>query len=803
MNKTRLDMLNNRMKDSKPALDAERARLVTEAYKIYANCTPVIRRAKAFEYILDNMEPNMQDGELIVGSQTTKVRGVPLFPEFGAKWVVDEIDLFPVRGTDPVVVTPETKAELLPILESWGDNTFDVQSTAILDDYVLQAQECGVLSVGARTTGMGHISPDYPEILPTGLRGVINRSKEMIEKTPVLTPEDSRKVDFWQSNIISCEAVIRFAHKFSEHAKKLAEVEGDSQRKMELLKIADVCSNVPENEPRDFWEAVQFVWFLQLTIQIEDNGHSIAIGRLDQNLYPYYKKSVLEGDFPVEDAEELLAALYVKCTEILKLRDSFDSLAFAAYPMWQQMAISGLTRDGKDATNELTYTVFRAWELVKTVQPTMAMQVHDNTPQELMDMALASVQKGYAIPAFYNDNLVSEMLQHKGATLEDSRDWTVHGCVEPYVQGKSDGRPNVGYVNAAKCIELVMNNGYDPVAKCQMGLKTGDPNTFTSIKDFEEALHKQIVHFVKVMCEAYTKVCALHALYVPKGYASALVTDCIGRGKSLEEGGALYNSSGVFLVAMANGADCLEAIDHVVFKEKMMTASEFNEVLAKNYDGNERLRNIILNKVAKYGNDQADVDGYANRMIRAYNEEMVKYRDSRGGTYENCILSTSFNVLQGKTIGATPDGRLAGEPVSDNASPMVGRDVTSPTATINSVASIDQRDCNNGALFNIKFDPNIVQGDSGREILNNVIKSYFAMNGEHIQINVVDIETLKAAQDNPQDYKNLLVRVAGYSAYFIELDREVQENIIGRTAHNNVGCGCCQKAVTCENWNNI
>lgn len=790
MNKARIDMMNERLKDSKPQLDVERARLVTEAYAKYSDYTPVLRRAYAFAYILDNMEPNMQDGELIVGSQTMTVRGVPVFPEFGAKWVIDEIDMFPVRGTDPIVVPAETKEELIPILESWGENTFDMQSTAALDEYVLRAQDCGVLSVGARTTGMGHISPDYPRILPMGLRGLINESKKMIETTPVHNPEDSRKIDFWNANIISCEAVIRFAHKFSEHAAALAEKESDEQRKKELLKIADVCGNVPENEPRDFWEAVQFVWFLQLTIQIEDNGHSIAIGRLDQNLYSYYKKSVLEGNMAAEDAEELLAALYIKCTEILKLRDSFDSLAFAAYPMWQQMAIGGLTRDGKDATNELTYAVFRAWDLVKTVQPTMALRVNDQIPDELIDTALSMVQKGYAIPAFYNDNLISQLLQHKGATVEDSRDWTIHGCVEPYVQGKSDGRPNVGYVNAAKCIELVLNNGYDPVAKCDMGLKTGDPDTFTSIRDFEEALHKQIVHFVKIMCEAYTKVCAMHALYVPKGYASALVTDCIARGKSLEEGGALYNSSGVFLVAMANGADCLEALDYVLFKEKMMKASEFNEILHNNFEGNERLRNIILNKVPKYGNDVAEVDGYANRMIRAYNAEMVKYRDSRGGTYENCILSTSFNVLQGKTIGATPDGRLAGEPVADNASPMVGRDVTSPTATIKSIASIDQCDCNNGALFNIKFDPNIVQGEQGKEILKNVIESYFKMNGEHIQINVVDASTLEDAQEHPQEYKNLLVRVAGYSAYFIELDKEVQDNIIGRTEHRNVG-GCC------------
>lgn len=788
MDKKRLDMMNKRMKEANPQLDTERARLVTEAYDLYANNPPVLRRAKAFAYILDNMKPNMQPGELIVGSQTSKVRGVPVFPEFGAKWIMDEIDLFPVRTTDPIIVDPDDREELVDILSKWGDNTFDAQSTAEIDPYVLKAQDCGILSVGARTTGMGHISPDYPRILPMGLRGVIDHAKSMMEATPIRCQEDVKKHDFWNGCIISCEAVIRFAHKFSAHAAELAESETDEKRKKELLKIADVCSNVPENEPRDFWEALQFVWFLQLTVQIEDNGHSIALARLDQNLYPYYKKSVLEGDMFSEDAEELLAALYIKCTEILKLRDSFDSLAFAAYPMWQQMAIGGLDRDGNDATNELTYAVFRAWDLVKTVQPTMAMRVNKDTPDELMDYALGFVQKGYAIPAFYNDDLVTKNIQNKGATVADSRDWTVHGCVEPYVQGKSDGRPNVGYVNAAKCIELVMNNGWDPVAKCEMGLKTGDPDTFKSIEDFEKALHLQIQHFVKVMCNEYTKVCAMHAEYVPKAYASALVTDCISRGKTLEEGGALYNSSGVFLVGMANGADCLEAIDYVVFREKMMDAGSFNKILFNNFEGEERLRRFILNKAAKYGNDDERVDAYANRMIRAYNEEMVKYRDSRGGTYENSILSTSFNVLQGKTIGATPDGRLAGEPVSDNASPMVGRDVTSPTAVIKSVASIDQSDCNNGALFNIKFSPGVLKGAQGIEILKNCITSYFAMNGEHMQINVVDADTLRDAQENPAEHRDLLVRVAGYSAYFVELDKEVQENIIGRTAHTNVGC---------------
>ncbi len=790
MNTERLDRLNARFKGTTPTIDLERARLVTKAYEKYANNVPIMLRAKAFAYILDNMEPSIKEDDLFAASQTQKTRGVPIFPEFGAKWIIKELPGLPTRETDPINISDEDSKELVEILEKWGDNTFDVQCDSLLSPYALKAQECGALSISARLTGMGHYSPDYPTILKTGLKGVMDRCREMIEKTQIHTPEDLKKIDFWKATILSCEAVIRFAHKHAELALKLAEETDDPKRKAELKKMADICCNVPENEPRDFWEALQFVWFIHLTVQIEDNGHGMAVARMDQNLYEYYKGSVLDGDMSSDEADELIAAFYLKVNEMIKIRDSWDSRAFAAYPMWQQLAVGGYTRDGKDASNELSYALMRAWSLVKTVSPTMTLHVTEDTPDDLMEMCLKYVQKGYAIPAFYNSKLIGHLLRNKGATLEDSRDYTIHGCVEPFVQGKSDGRPLVGYVNAAKCIELVLNNGWDPVAKCEMGLKTGDPAEFKSMKEFEAAFHKQMTHFVGIMCEEFTKVCACHAEYIPKAFGSALVQDCIGRGRSLEEGGAIYNSSGVFLVAMANGADSLEAIDYVVYKEKLMGMHEFNDVLLHNFEGNERLRQIILNKIPKYGNDKPEVDSYANRMIRAYNEEMYKYRDSRGAKYENCILSQSYNVLQGLKIGATPDGRLAGEPVADNASPMVGRDCTSPTATIKSLASIDQTDINNGTLFNIKFSPTVIQGEQGLQILKNCILSYFHMNGEHIQINVVSEETLRDAQKNPQDYKDLLVRVAGYSAYFIELDKAVQENIIERTAHENVGCGC-------------
>ena len=494
----------------------------------------------------------IQDGELIVGNQSTKSRATPVFPEYGAKWIIDEIDKFETRASDPLIISPEDKTELVEILKGWGEETFDLQSTRAIDPETLKAQECGILSIGARTCGTGHTVPEFDRILPIGLNGLIREAKEKLANLQITCDADIDKYDFWNSVIITNEAVIRFANRYSKLAREMAAAEIDEKRKQELEKIASVCANVPANEPRDFFEAVQFVWFVMLVVQIEDNGHGISFGRYDQYLYPYYEKDIADGKLSEDEATELIACCWIKATEIIKLRDSFDSQGFAGYPMWQNIVLGGLKPDGTDGTNGLSFAIVRAWDWVHTTQPSLSMRYHDHTPPDILRECMKLTQQGFATPAYFNDKLIVELVMSKGATIEEARDYSFHGCTECNVTGCSDGRPNVGYVNMTKCLELVLNNGCDPVGKCQIGLKTGELSTFRSIEDIIQALNKQIAYFIKRVTDGYTIVGAMHAKYLPKTFSSSIIGGCMEKGKPVEAGGAKFSSSGAFLVALAN-----------------------------------------------------------------------------------------------------------------------------------------------------------------------------------------------------------------------------------------------------------
>jgi pyruvate formate-lyase/glycerol dehydratase family glycyl radical enzyme len=522
---------------------------------------------------------------------------------------------------------------------------------------------------------------------------------------------------------------------------------------------------------------------MHLIMQIETNGHSIGLGRFDQTMYPYYKEDKEKGIITYEECVELIECLWIKITEIIKVRDSFDAQAFAGYPMWQNCVVGGVTPTGKDAVNEFSFCILDATEKVQTTQPTISFRYHDNINPEFFRKALAMNQKGLATPAFFNDKLVITLVLSKGAHIKEARDWSIEGCVETYVTGKTDGRPVVGYINTTKLVEFVLNNGLDPISEKQIGLKTGDLMEISNYEDFMDAYKKQMEYFTQIMCEAYNIVGACHANMAPAIISSALVDDCIEAGKTLQEGGAKYNFSGTFITGLANTADSIAAIDKVVFKEKRITLEELREILRNNFEGKEDIRQLLINKVPKYGNDDDYVDDIARQIVEIAADEVEKYRDSRNGKYVLSVLSQSFNVMQGKSVGATPDGRLAYEPLSNNASPAVGRDMKGPTASVNSVAKIDQFRSLNGSLLNIKFDPAIVRGEKGLTILGTIVKSYFDEYGEYLQMNVISEETLRDAQKHPEKYPNLMVRVAGYSAYFIELDKEVQEDVIRRTAH--------------------
>ncbi len=783
----RVQELRKRIRTEKPNICLERARLVTEAYKQNPLEPAILRNAHVFEHYLDNCTQLINDGELIVGNIAERFRGIPMFPEWSVDWVIDEIDEFETRPTDPVRLFPEERQELLDIFGSWQGSSFEDYCISQMDEDVLKAEEVGVMTVGCKNGSTCEVLPDFKKLMRVGLRGLIDQAKAKIVelKKEHRTDEIQEKLDFEEAVIIVNEAVIRYANRFGDLAAAEAEKCSDPQRKAELLTISSNCHNVPENPPRTFHEGLQFVWFIHLLEHLEDNSHGNSVSHFDQYLWPFYEADLKNGTITRDDAVELLDLLFIKFNETIKLRCKQDSTSFAGYPMWQNLMIGGYDRDLNDLSNDLTMAVLDAAEDVQLTQPSIALQVHHNLSEDVMRKAVGMTQKGLAMPAYYNCEMITNLVLQKGATLAEAREYTIHGCTEVYPDGNSNGRPSAGYVNGLKVLELALNNGTDPVTGVKVGPETGDVSTFKSMDDVIKAFDTQLTYFTEVLTRGFNVVGACHARRMCIAYNSAFVTGCIERGSAAQQHGPDYLSSGVFITGAANVADSMAAIQKAVFEDGYLTMTKLNEILAANFEGYERERQYLLNKCPKFGNDIDSVDAYARHVGEVYRRELDRYKDNRGGEYEFAFLSSSNNVWLGKHSGASPCGRKAGEPLADNGSPVAGRDTTGPTANIRSMSKIGQQNATTGTLYNIKFDPNVVKDEKGLNILENVIKSYFALDGEHIQINITDEKTLREAQKNPQDYGNLMVRVAGYSAYFIELNKDVQEAVIARTAHTS------------------
>ncbi|WP_371380494.1 formate C-acetyltransferase/glycerol dehydratase family glycyl radical enzyme [Sporomusa aerivorans] len=780
----RVRKLKQMQNSVKPSLSSERARLATEAIEQYAAEPPVLQKAYMLAHILKNTTIFMQEGELIVGNHTDKPRCAPVFPEYNSEWIVKEIDDFETRPSDPLVLLEKDKKGLLQILPKWKDRSFDKIVARHLSEEAKNAEESGVMTIGNRECGTGHLNPDYYNLLRNGLNYYKEKCQKKIAETEVDSPETLAKVDFWNSVIITIDAAGEFAKRYSELAGKLAAEELDPIRRQELLEISEACKNVPLNPAKTFLGAVQFVWFIHLIISIEANGHGTSFHRFDQYVNDFYVKDLAEGRITEEKAIEILQCFFIKITDIIKLRDKFYSASFAGYPIWQNLIIGGQTADGKDATNETSFLVLKANRGVQTSQPTASVRYFDALSEELMEESLKMIQDGLATPAFFNDNLVVPIVMDKmGVSIEEARNWGIQGCVQPCVAGYSDGRPTVGYVNLLKCIELALHNGVNPVNGEQLGPKTGELNTLDSLEKLTKAFYTQIDYFVDLMLKGFNVVGSMHANREPVAFASMTINDCIEKGKSVQHGGARYSESGAFICGIGNATDALAAIDTLVFKKKVLDMNQLMDALHANFEGKEDIRLTLLNKAPKYGNDNDYVDAIAADIVKHYRESLSRYRDSRGGKYVVVVESQSMNVSQGKCVLASADGRFAGEALNDNCSPVMGRDVNGPTAAVKSVAKLDQKNAQDGCLYNIRFEPRSVQGIKGRKVLKSVVKTYFDNMGEHIQINVVNNETLKAAQNEPEKYRDLLVRVAGYLAYFTELDRDVQDNIISRTAH--------------------
>jgi len=775
----RVEAVKERFLANQPEICVERARLITESYK-ETEAEPIhIRRAKALEKILAGMTIFIQEGELIVGNHTTKPRSSPIFPEFSNKWLEAELDRLEKRTGDVFLISDINKQILRELFTYWNGKTTNERAAALMTQEAKDAQAAGVFTVGNYFfNGVGHISVDYAKVLAIGLEGIIDEAEDEMSKLDVTNPDDLKKMHFLRAVVIADKSVIHFAERFSKEAKRLASKEKNPERKAELEEIARICHKVPARPAKTFWEALQSFWFIQLAIQLESNGHSISPMRFDQYMYPYFHE---DKGLTAEKAQELLDLLWIKFTEINKVRDEGSTKAFGGYPMFQNLIVGGQTRDGEDATNELSYMCLQATANTCLYQPSISIRIHDGTPESLYMKAVEVSRVGLGMPAYYNDRFIIPALLSRGLTREDARDYGIIGCVEPQVGGKTEGWHDAAFFNMAKVVELALNDGVDPLTGKQLGLKTGDLTSFKSFENVMDAYRKQMEYFVRLLVISDNSVDIAHGERAPLPFLSSMAADCIVKGKSLQEGGAHYNFTGPQGVGVANVGDSLTAIKKLVFEDKAVTLADLKQALKNNFEGQEELRQMLINRAPKYGNDNTVADEVAREGALIYCKEVEKYTNPRGGHFQPGLYPVSANVPLGGSVGATPDGRKSGTPLADGVSPVSGRDNSGPTAAVLSVSRLDHVIASNGTLLNQKFHPSALKDEKGLRNLMAVTEALFCSGGTHVQYNVVSRDTLLDAQKNPDKYRGLVVRVAGYSAFFTALDPALQNDIIART----------------------
>jgi pyruvate formate-lyase/glycerol dehydratase family glycyl radical enzyme len=776
----RIKFLREKCLSSKPEIFVERALLVTEAYKETTGKPIIIQRALVLKKVLEEMTIYIEENELIVGNQSPKLRCPPIYPETGANWIIKELNQFSKRKADPVVITKENKKVLKKCLSFWQEKSLDASVSNLISNHAKKAVEAGLITIGGVDTALGNIALDYPKVLKIGLEGIITEIDDQLNQFQIKDIKDINKYYFWEAAKIACQAVIHFAVRYSKKAEELAQFEKDPVRKKELCTITKICERVPAKPACSFWEAIQSLWFIILVLHIESDPHAILYGRFDQYMFPYYQNDIQEGSISDEEVKELLECIWIKATSLLKLRDERSSKAFAGFPLFQNLTIGGQTPSGEDACNSLTKLILEAIADVKVTQPSVALRFHNKMLDEILLKTVDVIKLGLGYPAIMNDNVIIPKQLIRGATLEEARDYCTN-CVETDIPGKTDSRAHSGYVNFPKCLLLALNNGIDFETGEQLGPRTGEYIKLTTFNDLMIAYKKQLKYCIDTIVEAYNIVDSLHAALLPEPFLSSLLHDCNALGKSRQEGGARYNFSGIFGVGLAIVADSLAAIKKFVFDEKLINMNELILSLKNNFKDQEKLRQILLNKAPKYGNNNDYVDLIAKKCANYFCEEVQKNRCIRGGNYIAELHSVATHVLFGEKTTATPDGRKAYSTLSDGISPAGGRDIGGPTATINSVLKVDHMQPLQGLLLNLKFSPSVLAEDFTKKKFADFIRSYCFSGGHHIQFNIISNDTLRKAKKSPEKYRDLLIRVAGYSAFFVELNENTQNEIIART----------------------
>ena len=782
----RVEKIRQNYVSTKPHISYERAWSWTKSFLKTEGQAHIIRTAQAFKDTCDELSVNIWEGELIVGTSGEYRKCAILTPEFGWQWINEEIDTFPERSQDPYEVTPEQvdfiKKNIFPYWK--GKSVEEAFLSRIPEETKIIGVDTGFLDTDSKwRNGVGEISPDYIDVLlPKGYGGIKKEAEEHLANLSEAIAEDRKKIDYYKSIILICDGMINLGRRYAQKAEEMARDEKDATRKAELLEIAEICSVIPENPPKTFREAVQFVWFVQLGGILAENPLAWNPGRFDQYMFPYYDTDVKAGKLTRDEALELIQLLWLKYSEWAWTISKNTAGFFAGYTNFENLTIGGTKVDGSDATNEISYLAIQATREIMTHQPTLSCRIHPDCPKEFMEAVTELVSTGCGFPAIHSDRTGYQMLSNLGYDPIDARDWNNCGCVVPHSR-KTFEWTSACTINFAAALEFALNEGKSRLTGKQVSVSEKNPKEFESYEEIVEAWKKQFRNLVKHGVISLVTAQEIHKEIGHRPFMSACNEYCMKNGADLVDGGAKYNIGPVFTgVGLSVTANSLAVIKKLVYEDKVTTLSEIIDALDADWEGYEELRQKAI-ACPKYGNDDDYVDLIARNLADFYREEVVKYKDIYGSHFVTAFMGISNYLPTGKVLGATPEGRHAKEPINEGVSPVTGTDTSTCLAALRSAAKMKHDMHSGGTLLNLRLNHDLVATKRGRANLGAMLQSYFALGGFHVQFNTISNEVLKDAQKDPDKYRSLLVRVAGYSAQFTNLSKEMQDSIMARNAH--------------------
>ncbi len=750
------------------------AKIITRIYRENETSPVQIKRALALAASLKEIPVSIDPEELIVGNRTPDIRAGVVFPEAGVSWLLNELETLPQRKQDPFNVKQEDiisfRQEIAPF---WKGRTLEDDIYGQIGDEIKAIEK--VVKINQKDHAQGHICPNVSDWLKFGPAGLMEMAKKKLQKA-----NGERRV-FYESVIITLEAARVFMKRYAKLAARMIKDHDDLKTRENLMLISGVCNLLAERPPENFREAAQSVWFLFVMLHMESNASSFSPGRMDQYLYPYYDADIRSGRSR-DELQEIVDSLFVKFNHIVYMRNSHSAMYFAGFPTGFNITLGGQNEYGEDVTNRLSYMFLEAQSHVRLPQPNLTARLHDGSPDSFIKECSRVIGLGTGMPQIVNDNSIIPALKASGLEQKDCLDYALVGCVEISPQGNFLGWSDAAMFNMVKVLELTLNGGACMLTGDQTGIKRGGLISFKNLDDLELALLDQMDHFIGRMIKACEIVEKCHQDHLPSAFLSSVVDDCIGKGVDVTRGGARYNMSGIQFIQVANLADSLAALQKIVFEEKEASGWKMFEALSNNFNDNEILRQRCISSVPKYGNDVEWVDELGAKWVRIFSDRLKKFTNTRGGSYQPGLYTVSAHVPMGQNVGATPDGRLSQTPLADGGlSPMYGCDKCGPTAILNSVSRIPSVLAPNGSLLNMKFLPSMFEEEPGLEKFASLLKCFIKLPVHHIQFNVVTAEELKKAKKDPQSYRSLTIRVAGYTAFFTELAPDLQDEIIKRT----------------------